>query len=99
MKQLNVFGQVVDVIDQDDIDKAIEEGNLHYYLVMRVVDADPDAGSADLRRRRLRTPCEGCGQICWMDPKNFDSMAGMKFMIICAQCMIHKFRTEKPPKH
>lgn len=99
VKQVNFLGHMFNIMEDDDVTQAAEEGDLHHYVVVRVADTEPGVGSPDLLRRRRRTPCESCGQICWMDPKSFDSMAGMRFMITCAQCMVHKVRTEKPPKH
>ena len=82
----------VNVVDDKDIDEAEAAGEHHDYLVVRCVDADPTAGSPDLRARRRRTPCEGCGEICWIDPKAYEPVARLKHTILCAQCMMKKVK-------
>lgn len=95
MKKINFLGFELNVAEQDDIDKAAEAGETHRYIVVRCADSDPTAGSPDLLRRRTRTLCELCGEVCWLDPKSFDSLRGMALVITCAQCEIDRLRQER----
>src|ERR1051326_2887409 len=87
MKKVNFLGFEVNVVDEDDIDEQRESQKHHHYMVLRVVDTDPNAGSPDLRRRRLRPPCEKCREICWIDPKSLDEFRGVNLTIICSHCL------------
>lgn len=95
MKQINFLGIPVNVADEEDILEAAASGQMHYYIVIRVADAHPDAYSPDLQRRKTRTLCERCGEVCFMDPKSFDSLRGLTTMIICAQCMVDKHKEDE----
>src|ERR1700761_2048256 len=93
MKKVNFLGHEINVVEQGDIDKAAEAGGVHRYVVLRGADADPAAASPDLRRRRTRTLCEVCGELCWLDPKSFDPFRGMTLIITCTHCEIERVRT------
>lgn len=95
MKKINFLGFPINVMDDKAIQDAADSKGQHQYLVMRVADTDPDAGSFDLRKRRLRTPCEGCQEICWFDPKSFDSLRGMTLTILCSHCVLAKVKEEQ----
>lgn len=93
MKKIKFLGMELNVLEEQDIEQAAGDGGLHVYSCIRVADADPDAGSPELRARRKRTLCEDCGAICWIDPKSFDSLRGVTMTIICMQCTL--IRSEK----
>jgi hypothetical protein len=95
MKKVNFLGIELDVVDQDDIDQAAAEGGVHRYVVIRCADSDPRGGSPDLRRRRTRTLCEVCGELCWLDPKSFDPFRGMTLVITCTRCEVIRVRERK----
>lgn len=84
----------VPIITEEQINAARESQDESVYMVIRIVD-DPTAGSADLKRRRLRTPCEGCREICWLDPKSFDPLRGMNLTLLCMQCVDAKAKQEE----
>lgn len=99
MKEINFLGIPVNVIDDDDINAAADKGEQHVYILIRCVDADPTAMSPDLRRRKTRTPCEGCGEICFLDPKSYDPMARINFTLLCLQCTKKRIDTEEGAAH
>lgn len=86
MRKVNFIGFEMNVVDQADIDEAAAAGGVHHYVVSRCANTNPTLGSPDLRRRRTRTLCEDCGEICWLDPKSFDQMRGMTLVILCIEC-------------
>jgi hypothetical protein len=95
MKKINFLGMELNVLEERDIEQVADEGGLHVYSCIRVADADPSAGSPELRARRKRTLCEDCGAVCWMDPKSFDSLRGVTMTIICIQCTLIRSKKEK----
>jgi len=96
MKKINFLGMAVPVMTEDDLDKARESQEPHVYMVTRIIDSDVTAGSSDLRARRLRTLCEGCNELCWLDPNGYDELRGVNLTILCLQCTLAKARREQP---
>ncbi len=94
-KKINFLGIEMDVLDDEAIEEAEQEGNHHNYMVIRCVDSDPNAGSLALRTRRRRTPCEKCRAICWIDPKSYEPVARLQHTIICQVCMLAAIKEEK----
>jgi hypothetical protein len=92
MKKIKFLGMEFNVLDDKTIDREAALGIEHPYIVTRVADMDPDAGSLQLRARRTRTLCEVCGEVCFLDPKSFDRLAAMKLTIVCTRCMIVRNR-------
>ena len=88
----------IPIMTQADIDQAVASQEPNVYIVSRVVDTPPGYGSAALRARRLRTLCEGCREVCWLDPKSYDPTGGMKITILCMQCSLLKMAAESPDK-
>lgn len=88
MRRENFLGFPIDVVDEHDIAQQAELGDLHPYVVVRCTDTDPTAGSRDLRRRRTRTLCELCGELCYLDTKSFDEIRALKTLIVCTRCML-----------
>lgn len=95
MKTFKFQGVEFNIVDQADIDRAASVDETHHYIVIRVADADPSAYSPALNRRRLRTLCEDCREVCFIDPLSFESLRGVKLRIVCAQCQVVHQRTEK----
>jgi hypothetical protein len=95
MKKVNFLGIEFNVLAQDDVDQAVEAGHEHRYIVIRVTDMDPRSGSPDLRRRRRRTPCETCTELCWYDPKSLDALRGVNLVITCTQCEMMRIKAER----
>lgn len=87
-KRVNLLGIPIDVVDEKEIAEAAEEGGIHPYIVMRCTDTNDRAIPPALLARRLRTICELCGELCYQDPKNFDSLKGLLMVIICMRCMV-----------
>lgn len=61
------------------------EASVSLYVLIRVADADPNAGSAGLRARRVKTICDNCQAPCWLDPlglRDVDSQIPR----VCLQC-------------
>lgn len=92
---MNFLGFEVNVIDDADVDDAIERGETHVYMVSRVEDDDPAMGSPELLARRKRTPCERCSEICWIDPLGYEQVARMQHVIVCIRCLLKQARQEK----
>jgi hypothetical protein len=44
-----------------------------------------------LAARRRRTPCEGCGEICWYDP---ESIIAPTAKMLCVQCAVEHARDD-----
>jgi hypothetical protein len=88
MKEINFLGQTFQVLEDQDIETALESDAVRYYGVPRVSDVPAEWGSPQLRARRLRTVCEVCSQVCWMDPESMDALKGLPVKIICTHCLI-----------
>ncbi len=95
MKKINFLGVEFNVIDDDAIREAEQDDKHHHmYGVIRCADADPNGGSPDLRRRRIRTLCEDCRALCWLDPKSYEPTAHLEHTILCLQCIQRRKRAE-----
>lgn len=96
MGQIRFLGIPVHVLSEADIDRERASQTERIYVVGRVTDFNSGSfGSPELQRRRLRTPCEGCREICYMDPKAFDSLRGMNLTILCGHCMLARIKAEQ----
>jgi len=85
----------IPIITQEDIDREVESQEPGVYTVIRCADSAPGSGSAALRARRIRTLCEGCREVCWLDPKSYDPLAGMNLTILCMQCVAVKIQKQR----
>jgi hypothetical protein len=87
MKEIFVRGVKIHVLEEDDVDTLTQGGAIVPYVVSRIDDlATVDFSPPGLKARRLRTVCEGCKAICFIDPQSFDTVRGMKVRIVCVQC-------------
>jgi hypothetical protein len=90
-KRVSIFGIPIDVINQQEIDEAAAKGEVHPYVVSRVTDFGDDSQTPDfLIKRRQRTICEVCKEVCYIDPKSYDSIAGMLLLIVCLHCLVER---------
>lgn len=85
----------IPVVAEEDIEQGPLSGELNTYMVSRVADLPADAGSPALLARRTRTICEGCREVCWLDPAGFDELRGMAVEIICTRCAIARLQCKK----
>lgn len=95
MKKVKFLGQTFDVVEDRDLEEARATGEIHHYVVARVVDTMTDFGSPELRSRRLRTLCEDCAELCWIDPKSLEALKGIPTKIVCLQCMAEVVRQDR----
>lgn len=89
----------VDVVDDEEVNRARRAGEKQIYVLSRVIDTDPTDFSARLRARQLRTPCEDCREICWYDPKGYQVVAILAPEMICSRCIIGRIRRELREKN
>jgi heterodisulfide reductase subunit A-like polyferredoxin len=95
VKKINFLGHMVNVVDDEEIERAQESGEKSVYVVTRIVDSDPANFSRQLRARSTRTPCEGCREICWFDPVSYQQVAILMPDIVCTRCMITRVKAER----
>lgn len=89
-------GVEFDIIDEDDINKALASGETTVYSVIRVRDTDPLGGSPQLRKRRTIIYCDACRQACYLDPLSYQEVAILNPVILCLQCTADRVEREKP---
>lgn len=92
MKKINFLGHELNVIDDEEVERAYQSGEKHVYVVTRIVDTDPTQFPPQLRARNNRTPCEVCREICWFDPGGYGQIAILMPEIICTHCMLRRVR-------
>ncbi len=88
MREENVFGINVKVVNESDIAKEVETDpdRPRWYVCIRVKDWQPQMWTPALRSRITRSLCEKCRAICYVDPKSFDPFAGLNMVIVCSWC-------------
>jgi RNase P subunit RPR2 len=87
VRQEKFLGIPINVVTDEEIAQEAEtQTEAVSYIVMRVADETPGRMSPALQARRLRTLCEKCNELCFVDPKCLDSFRPMKVEIICMQC-------------
>lgn len=95
MRQINFLGIPVNVIDDGEIDRQLSSPEPKVILVRRVADTDLTWGSPAYLARRTRTLCEGCGEVCFLDPAGYAEVAILHPTILCLQCMMVRIKAIK----
>jgi hypothetical protein len=83
------------VPSRQQIEEQAAKGGVHSYVMARVADTNLADGSAGLRARRRRVPCEVCREICWYDPKSVEQFSLMTLEWICTHCMVKRMRLQR----
>ena len=92
MRQINFLGIPVNVIDDEEIERQLTSTEPKIVLLRRVADTDLTQGSPGLRARRTRTLCEGCGEVCFLDPSGYAEVAILHPTLLCIQCMLVRLK-------
>lgn len=90
----------IPIMTEQEMTKAateLAEDEVMLYVCIRVADSHPEDGTPAIRARRRRTPCEHCGEICYIDPKGYDPTIG-KAKIVCLPCMVIITKQQKTQK-
>lgn len=95
MKQINFLGIPVNVIDDGEIDRQLATPEPKIVLVSRVADTDLTLGSPEYLARRTRTLCEGCGELCFLDPAGYAEIAILHPTLLCPQCMWSRLKAAR----
>lgn len=82
-QELDMFGVPIRFADSDEL-RNLDPGN-SLYVMVRIADADPTAGSAALQARRRRTLCDECKAACWLDPEAVRDV-NPQVRRVCLQC-------------
>lgn len=85
----------IPVVTEQDIEDELTRDRPQIYAVQRVLDTARSGPSPELRSRRTRTPCEGCGEICWLDPKGYVQVAILHPQILCNRCIVARLKSDK----
>lgn len=90
MRQEKFLGISVNVVsDEEVVQEAERDGDtIRSYIVMRVQDDIPELVPPTLAARRLRTLCEKCGELCYIDPLCMETFRPLPLEIVCMPCFL-----------
>lgn len=82
-QEVDVYGVPVKIASSDELRDLDPVSAV--YVMIRVADTNPRLGSAALRARRVKTLCDRCQAVCWLDPESVRDV-NPQVRRICLQC-------------